>query len=66
MLIPKNINTYVIEAGSSFGWQQFVEDEDHLFTVNDFGISGSKDENYTHCHFDYKTIKEGILKTIKK
>ena len=66
MLIPQNINTYVIEAGTSFGWQQFVEDEDHLFTVNDFGISGSKDENYTHCHFDYKTIKEGILKTIKK
>lgn len=64
MLLPQGVKTFVIEAGSSFGWHQFVYNENYLFNVNNYGISGSKDDNYIHCNFDYKYIKERIEKLI--
>ncbi len=63
-LLPKNIKTFVVEAGSSFGWEKFVNDENCLITVNDFGISGSTNDVLKYCHFDYESIKNKIINNL--
>lgn len=64
-ILPKGYKKFVIEAGSSLGWERFVYNDKYLFTVDMFGASGTKDQVYEYCNFDYKTIKDGILKLLK-
>lgn len=64
-VLPRGVRTIVIEAGSSFGWHQFVYNSSYLITIDDFGISGTKDEVLKYCHFDYDAIKERIIKLLK-
>lgn len=59
-LIPKNVRTFVIEAGSSFGWYRFATDERFVITLDNFGISGTKGEVETHLKFTFEDIKERI------
>lgn len=59
-LIPGGIKTIVLEAGSRNGWELFVHNEKYLITVDNFGISGTKNEVEQYCKFDYETIKERI------
>jgi len=66
-LIPKGYRTFVLEAGSSFGWHQFVYDNSYLLTVDEFGISASKSDVEKHVGIDFVTLKQRILdKFIKK
>lgn len=64
VLIPgyKNI---VIEAGSSSSWHQFVYSDKYLITLNNFGISGSKDDVLKHNNFDYESIKNRIINLLR-
>lgn len=64
-VLPKATRTIVIEAGSSMGWEGFVYDYKYLITVDQFGISGTKDEVLTHCNFSYDQIKEQVLQLLK-
>lgn len=64
-VLPKGIRTIVIEAGSSFGWHQFVYNQNYLITVDNFGISGTKDEVLRHCHFNYDTILNRVKNLLK-
>lgn len=64
-LIPIGYKTFVIEAGSSFGWHEFVYNDKYLMTVDKFGISGSKDDVLNYCDFSYEQIKEKIEKLLK-
>lgn len=64
-ILPKGYKKFVIEAASSLGWERFVYNDKYLFTVNMFGASGTKDDVYKYCHFDYQTIKKGILDLIR-
>ncbi len=59
-LIPKNVRTFVIEAGSSFGWYRFATDERFVITLDNFGISGTKGEVETYLKFTFEDIKERI------
>ncbi len=43
-VLPKNIKTFVIEAGSSYSFYKYISNIDHLFTVDTFGASGTSDE----------------------
>ena len=54
-IILPNTNVFVIEASSSYSWYEFVKEEEYLFTVNQFGYSGKKEEIMNH--FDFKTEK---------
>lgn len=63
-ILPIGYKKFVIEAGSSFGWHQFVYNEKYLMTIDHFGISGTKDEVLKYCQFDFKTIKDKISKLI--
>jgi len=64
-LLPIGYKTFVIEAGSSFGWHQFVYNEKYLMTIDKFGKSGTKDEVLDYCNFNYEQIKEKIKKLLK-
>lgn len=55
---------FVIEYGSSFGWEKFVPSSDYLFNVNDFGKSGSKEELLNYFNLDLEQIKEKIKKLV--
>jgi len=64
-LIPIGYKTFVIEAGSSFGWYKFVYNDKYLMTIDKFGKSGTKDEVLEYCNFNYEQIKERIKKLLK-
>ncbi len=59
-LFPYDAEIFVIEYGSSFGWEKFVVDSNHLFTVDNFGTCGSKDEVLKYLNIDIDTIVERI------
>lgn len=65
MLLPIGVRTFVIEAGSSFGWHQFVYNQSYLMTLDQFGISGPKDEVLKYAKFDQDTIMERIKERLK-
>lgn len=64
-LFPQGTPIFVIEYGSSFGWEKFVPSSNYLFTVDDFGVSASKDDVLKHEQIDLDTIVEKIKSLIK-
>ena len=64
-LLPKGVKIFVVEAGSSYGWHQFVYDKKYLLTLDQFGTSGTKDEVLTRMNFSYEQIKNRILELLK-
>lgn len=43
-ILPKNVKTFVIEASSSMSWYKYVKDSNYLFTVDEFGASGKRND----------------------
>ena len=64
-LLPIGYKTFVIEAGSSSDWYEFVYNEKYLMTIDKFGASGKKDDVLEYCNFSYEQIKERIKKLLK-
>lgn len=65
LVLPKGYKKFVIEAGSSLGWEGFVYNEKYLITLDKFGASGTKDEVLEYMEFDYETIKNRIIELLK-
>lgn len=63
-LLPKNVKTFVVEAGSKFGWGSIASDENKLITIDKFGVSASSNDALKYCNFDYEQIKERIIKQL--
>lgn len=63
--LPVGAKVVVIEAGSSYGWDQFVYNRNYLITIDNFGISGTKDEVLKYCNFDYETIKSRVERLLR-
>ena len=55
-LFPYDAQVFVIEYASSLGWEKFVVDSDHLFTVDKFGVSSSKEDILKYANVDIDTI----------
>lgn len=64
-LIPNRDNVFVIETSSSLSWYQFVKDKEHLFTVDNFGISASKNDILERYNFRVSYIEEKIEELLK-
>lgn len=64
-LLPKGVRTIVLEAGSSMGWHRFVYDPKYLITIDQFGISGTKDEVLSYCNYNYDTIRDRVKELLK-
>ena len=59
-LFPQNVPIFVLEYGSSFGFEKFVPSSDYLFTINKFGVSASKEDVLKYMNLDLNTIVEKI------
>lgn len=64
-ILPPGYKKFVIEAGAKFGWEGYVYNDTYLFTADNFGVSGSKDQVLEHMKLDYPTIENGIYNLIK-
>lgn len=60
-LLPRNIVTFVIEAGSGLSWGRFIYDESYLITIDKFGKSGKSNDVLKSLEFDYQSIKMHIM-----
>lgn len=63
-LFPYDAEVFVLEYGSSLGWEKFVIDSDHLFTIDKFGVSASKEDTLKYAELDIDSIIEKIKRII--
>ena len=63
--IPFGYKTIVIEESSNDGWFRFVYNDRYLITLNQFGLSGSKDELLNHFGYTVEKLKEKIESLIR-
>lgn len=61
-VLPKNVKTICLEAGSSLSWGLFVSDEKYILGINDFGYSGTPEEVLKKCGYDYESLKMKVAK----
>ena len=64
-LIPDGYKTFVIEAGSSFGWGKYVYNENYLITIDKFGVSAPSSDVLKSLNFDKESIKQRIINMYK-
>ena len=64
-ILPKNVKTAVIEAGSSFGWHRFATNDDFILNISDFAYSGYPLEVLQKMEFDYDSLKMKIESLMK-
>lgn len=64
-ILPKGYKKFVIEAGSSYGWEGYVYHKKYLCTLDQFGRSGNKDDVLKACSFDFNSLLEKILNIMK-
>ena len=57
--------TFVIEMSSPYSWDRFVSNRNHLFTINQFGESGSCSDLLEKYNFTVNYIEEKIEEIIK-
>ncbi len=63
-LFPYDAEVFALEYSSSMGFEKFVIDSDHLFTVDRFGMSSGKDELLKYMNIDIDSIIEKIKKIL--
>lgn len=64
-ILPTTIKTVVLEAGSSYSWYRFVYNEKYLVNVNEFGLSGTKDEVSKAFQIDFDSAFTKIEKLFR-
>ena len=64
-LIPEFAKTFVIEAGSSLSWYKYAKKKEYLFTMDEFGASGSRKDVLDKYGFTKEKISEKIIEILK-
>lgn len=64
-ILPKGTKTFVIEASSSYSWDQFVEKREYLITIDEFGKSGKKEDIMNDFGFTTEQIIIKIEELLK-
>lgn len=65
-LLPKDIPTFVIEAGSSLIWNRFATKPEFIYGINRFGMSGKSEDVAKYLKFDKDTILASIANNLTK
>lgn len=65
-ILPKGTKTFVIEASSSYSWDQFVEKREYLITLDEFGKSGKKEDIMNYFGFTTEQIIIKIEELLKQ
>lgn len=63
-LLPIGTKTIVIEFGSSQCWYKYVYNEKYLITLDDFGLSGTKEDIYNIKKLDIKSLIDRVEKIL--
>lgn len=63
-LFPYGAKIFVLEYGSSFGFEKFVSSTDYLLNINEFGKSASKEEILKYYKLDLDSMVERIKSLI--
>lgn len=64
-IIPTNAKVFVIEASSSYSWYFLVNSKDYLFTVDEYGKSGTKEDLMKEYGFTSDKISSRIQNLLK-
>lgn len=64
-ILPVGIKKIIIESSNTVGLEQLVYGSKYLININEFGISGKKEDVLRHMNFDYETIKERVRNLLK-
>jgi transketolase len=64
-IIPKHTKTFVLELSSSYSWYKYTNNEEHLFTIDHFGESASKDKLLKKYGFDSEKIANRIEELLR-
>ena len=59
-ILPDGVKTFVIEASSSMSWYKYVDGDDYLFTINEFGASGKKKDVFEKFGLTVENIQQKI------
>ena len=59
-ILPDNIPRFIIERSSAYSWYRFENNENHLFTVDSFGCSASKEDIDNKSNFTVQYITSKI------
>ncbi len=65
-VLPKDVKTFVIEASSSMSWYKYVNNKEYMFTIDEFGDSGNKNEVLSKHGFTTENIISKIEKELNK
>ncbi len=65
-LLPKNIKTFVIEAGSSLIWNRFASKPEYIFGIDHFGLSGKKEDLLKYFKYTDDQIYEKMKNYLQK
>ena len=65
LILPKNVKTFVIEASSSYSWHKYVESKEYLFTIDEFGASGKREDVMKKYGFTVEAIEKKIENMLK-
>lgn len=64
-LLPLGTKVFVIEPSSSYSWHSFVYNDKYLITLDEFGLSGKKDDVLNKYNFNVESIVEKIETLLK-
>lgn len=64
-ILPFGTKVFVIEASSSYSWYQFVYNEKYLITIDEFGLSGDKNDVMEEFSYTKDKISERIENILK-
>ena len=64
-ILPASVKTFVIEASSSLSWYKYVKNDDYLFTIDTFGVSGKREDVLRKYGFTVNKITKDIEKLLK-
>ncbi len=64
-LLPKKAKIIAIESSNSYSWTQFTENDKYVISVEEFGLSGKKEDLIKHFNLDTNSITEKIEKLLK-
>lgn len=64
-ILPVEIRKIVVEASSSFSWNQLIYNKKYLITQDNFGTSAKKDDIYKEYGFDIESLEAKIEELLK-
>ena len=64
-IIPTGSKIFILEFGSSFGWEKFVPSSEYLLNVDTFGASGSKEDVLSYLGINSDELIKRIENLVK-